>query len=112
MRKGDIYLADLNPTKGAEINKKRPVLVFQNNIACDHGQTVTILPISSAQYKKRIFEIQIKANKSNRLMTDSKVLVHQIRTIDKQRLTKKIGKTTDKILIETESKLKLHLGIT
>lgn len=111
MLKGDIYLANLNPSKGVEINKIRPVLVFQNDLACKYSQTVTVLPLSSTEYRKRVFEIQIKADKNNKLASDSKILVHQIRTVDKQRLGKKIGRASNNILSETEAKLKLHLGI-
>ena len=112
MRKGDIYLATLDPTQGVEIKKTRPVLIFQNNIATENGCMATVLPISSTPYKNRIFEVFIKKNSINHLFCDSKILVHQIRSIDKSRLIKKIGCVEDEILFEAERKLKIHLDIT
>lgn len=111
MQKGDIYIAQLSPSIGSEINKIRPVLVFQNDIACQKGNTVTVLPISSKLFKNRIFEVQLKKNRENKLLQDSKILVYQIRTIDKQRLSKKIGSVSKAVLHEAELKLTLHLGL-
>ncbi len=55
--KGEIYLADLNPTVGSEISKTRPVLVVSNNINNEYAATVTILPITSTTKKIYPFEI-------------------------------------------------------
>ena len=44
-RRGDIYLANLNPFKGSEQGGKRPVVVLQNNIGNRHSSTLIIAPI-------------------------------------------------------------------
>ena len=49
--KGEIYLADLNPTVGSEISKIRPVLIVSNDINNQYAATVTILPITSTTEK-------------------------------------------------------------
>ena len=46
-RRGDIYLANLNPFKGSEQGGKRPVIVLQNNIGNRHSSTLIIAPITS-----------------------------------------------------------------
>ncbi len=46
IRRGDIWLANLDPTVGSEIQKVRPVLVVSNNANNAHNQVVTILPIT------------------------------------------------------------------
>ena len=57
MRKGEIYWADLDPTVGSEIAKKRPVLIISNNINNRFGSTVTIIPITSSTDKVYPFEV-------------------------------------------------------
>ena len=52
--KGEIYLADLNPTVGSEISKIRPVLIVSNDINNQYAATVTILPITSTTEKKLV----------------------------------------------------------
>ena len=49
--KGEIYLADLNPTVGSEISKTRPVLIVSNDINNKYAATVTIVPITSTTEK-------------------------------------------------------------
>ena len=51
-RRGDIYLANLNPFKGSEQGGKRPVVVLQNNIGNRHSSTLIIAPITSRVEKK------------------------------------------------------------
>ena len=111
MKKGEIYIADLNPTQGSEISKKRPVIIFQNEIACNYGNTLTIIPISSKSYKNRVFEVFIPKTHNNKLFCDSKALVNQVRTIDKVRLQKQLGVLDSDMMVELEQKLKLHLEI-
>lgn len=45
--KGEIYLANLSPTVGSEISKKRPVLIVSNDINNQYADTVSIVPITS-----------------------------------------------------------------
>ena len=47
MRRGEIYYADLSPTVGSEINKRRPVLIVSNDANNRAASTVTVLPITS-----------------------------------------------------------------
>jgi mRNA interferase MazF len=111
MQRGDIYIADLDPTVGSEIRKTRPVVIFQNNYANKVAQTVTVLPISSAKYKGRVFEVELKKNIYVQLRKDSKIILHHIRSIDKSRISKKIGHISEDVIKEVEKKLMLHLGV-
>ncbi len=47
MKRGEIYYANLSPTVGSEIDKRRPVLVVSNDANNRAANTVTILPITS-----------------------------------------------------------------
>ena len=61
MKRGDIYYANLNPTLGPEIAKRRPVLIISNNRASD---TVTIVPITSNIEHVYPFEVFLAAGDS------------------------------------------------
>lgn len=110
MKRGEIYLADLNPTIGSEISKIRPVLIISNDINNQFSATVTILPITSFHNKLYPFEVFISKNDSN-LSNDSKIKSNQIRTIDKTRLSKFIGTIKENKIKEVEKSILTHLGI-
>lgn len=89
IKRGDIYWANLDPTIGGEISKKRPVLIIKKNKNNQFATTVTILPITSNVEKIHPFEVFVKAKEGN-LRKDSKVKANEIRTIDKKRLRAKL----------------------
>ena len=108
--RGEIHLADLNPTVGSEIAKTRPVLVVSNDINNQHAATVTIIPITSTTEKIYPFEVFLRAGEGG-LTNDSKAKANQIRTIDKLRLKRRLGKINEEILKEIERAILIHLEI-
>lgn len=110
IQRGEIYWANLSPTIGSEIAKRRPVLIVSNDRNNQFADTVTILPITSTTDKIYPFEVLLKANDAN-LKNDSKVKANQIRTIDKQRLERKIGQLTIAKFKEVEEAILIHLDI-
>src|SRR5690349_19293376 len=111
MRRGEIYYADLNPTLGAEINKKRPVLIISNNANNRAASTLTILPLTSNTNKVYPFEVKLDMKDSG-LKKNSKIQCQQIRTIAKERiLPPAAGYVNNKILQKVEISLKLHLDL-
>ena len=90
VNKYDIFLVDLNPTIGSEIQGVRPCLVLQNNAANLHSDTTVICPISS-KIKRYPHTLIIPSSKINGLSNESRIDPLQIRTIDKKRMIKKIG---------------------
>ena len=82
----DVYLINLNPTIGHEIKKTGPYLVISPNEMNDYIATVIIAPMTtkSRKYPTRI-EVKFK-NKKGWIVLD------QIKTVDKTRLVKKIGR--------------------
>ena len=87
IRRGEIYLADLNPHRGSEQGGLRPVLILQNNIGNSHSPTTIIAPISN-KYGRDYLPVHVKLNECDGLDESSNVLLEQIRVIDKQRLKK------------------------
>lgn len=110
MKRGDLYWANLDPTIGSEISKKRPVLIVSNDINNQFADTISILPITTSTGKIYPFEVFIKAGNGN-IQEDSKIKANQIRTIDKQRLFQKIGTISKSTLIDAEKAILIHLDI-
>lgn len=111
MKRGEIYFADLDPTIGSEINKKRPVLIVSNNANNKMANTVTIVPITSNIKKIYPFEVLLEAQDSG-LPKTSKAQCHQIRTISKIRIQgQKVGSANNKIMLQINSAIQIHLDI-
>lgn len=110
-KRGEIYLVCLDPTVGSEINKTRPALIISNDINNKYANTVTIIPITTATEKVYPFETLLFPKDSG-LTKVSKLKCNQIRTIDKKRLIKLIGKVSQEKLKEIKKALFIHLGIS
>lgn len=111
MRRGEIYFAELSPTVGSEINKRRPVLIVSNNANNRVANTITILPLTSNTVCVRPFEVLVIAKQTG-LPKDSKVLAQQIRTISRTRVApKKIGELDQALMQQVETAIKLHLAL-
>ncbi len=91
-----IFLANLDPVVGSEQGKTRPVLVISEEEINQLLPVVSVLPITSRKQDRRIYpnEVLIPAG-IGRLEKESIVLCYQIRTLDKRRVTKEIGKIDD-----------------
>lgn len=88
IRRGEIYMADLTVLEGREQGGVRPVLVIQNDKGNIHAPTVIIAPISSKMHKSR-FPTHVNLHC---LQRPSFVELEQIRTIDKRRLGRHLGR--------------------
>ena len=64
MKRGEIYFANLDPTIGSEIKKKRPVLIVSNNANNKMASTITVVPITSNINKIYPFEVLLETKNS------------------------------------------------
>ncbi|HWQ95521.1 MAG TPA: type II toxin-antitoxin system PemK/MazF family toxin [Gammaproteobacteria bacterium] len=111
MKRGEIYYADLSPSVGSEINKRRPVLIVSNDANNKASTTLTILPITSNVERVYPFEVAL-AKKESGLPKPSKVQAQQIRTISKQRIKGKMqGRLNKETLFLVDAALRLHLAL-
>lgn len=110
IRRGDIWVTNLNPGFGREIHKTRPSIVISSNVINQHSVTLVILPITSQINPLGPEKILLPKENTN-LDKDSAVLVSEIRAIDKGRLTKKIGTISLQKMTEIEESLKIILGL-
>jgi len=110
IRRGEIYWVNLDPTVGSEIKKTRPGLVVSNDLNNLHGQTVTVLPVTSNMTKVHPFEVLLPARLCG-LKEDSKAKADQVRTVDKRRLGKLVGFAPAEVMKEADAALRLHLDL-
>jgi len=109
--RGEIYYADLRPTIGSEISKKRPVIIISNNASNRTSSTVTIVPITSKTDSIYPFEVFLSQDESS-LTLYSKAQCHQVRPISKQRLSgQAVGVLPEGKMLLIAAALKLHLGM-
>ena len=85
-KRGDVYLIDLDPTRGTEIQKTRPCVVVSPDELNEHLRTVIIAPLTSVTHP---FPFRVACrflDKKGQVVTD------QLRTVDRQRLIRHLGR--------------------
>jgi len=90
MKQGEIWYADLNPTKGSEQSGLRPVAIISGNLLNEHLPIVIVVPLTTKikNYKGNPI---LTPNKVNGLKTESEMLTFHVQSISKDRLVRKIG---------------------
>ena len=84
---GAIWLADLNPGKGTEPGKTRPVLVVQSQTLLDVGHPSTLVIPLTTHLVDDAEPLRLRVNAFAKLKHDSDLLIDQLRAIDNRRLT-------------------------
>ncbi len=103
-KKEEIYLVNFDPTIGHEVKKKRPAVIISNNIHNQYSPLITVAPLSSNINKVYPFEVYIPKGSSG-LNEDSKIMIIQLRSLDKKRLLNKIGNIEDKEILNKINKV-------
>jgi mRNA interferase MazF len=86
----DVFLADLDPTRGSEMKKKRPCVVISPNEMHLNLSTLIVAPMTT---KIKKYPTRVTLNFDNK---DGQIALDQIRSVDKSRLIKKLGSIVDK----------------
>ncbi len=107
IKRGDIFLVDLDPSKDTEIQKIRPSVIISHDSMNENFTRVIVVPITSNIKKIYPFDHKLHDNP----LIKGKVLLHQIRTVDKSRLGKKIISLSLNEMNEIDLIIKLVLGI-
>ncbi|GAA0351748.1 type II toxin-antitoxin system PemK/MazF family toxin [Bacillus horti] len=111
VKRGDVYFADLSPVVGSEQGGVRPVLIVQNDIGNRFSPTVIVAAIT-AQIQKAKLPTHVEINaKDYDFDRDSVILLEQIRTIDKQRLTDKITHLDEAMMAKVDEAIQISLGL-
>lgn len=90
MKQGEIWYANLNPTKGNEQAGNRPVVIISGNLLNQHLNIVLVIPLTT-KIKKYKGNPILQPNSSNGLTSESEMLVFHIRSVAKERLVRKLG---------------------
>ncbi len=107
MRQSEIWLINLDPTKGAELKKVRPCIIV-NDDALGKLPLKIIVPITDWKdhYSMVPWMVKIEANPTNGLTKDSSADCFQVRSISQERLIKKLGSIDNNTLAEIKDALK------
>lgn len=98
--RGDVWLASLDPTDGREIQKTRPCVIISPPEMHDHLRTVMVAPMTTGS-RPAPFRIPVDFEQKNGL-----ILLDQVRTLDKQRLARRLGLVERKTLRATLARLR------
>jgi mRNA interferase MazF len=103
MKQGEIWYAELSPTKGSEQAGRRPVVIVSGNLLNQHLPIVIVVPVTTKikNYKGNPI---IKPSLANGLTSESEMLIFHIRSVSKHRLKEKLGNVDDqhmKLAIKT-----------
>jgi mRNA interferase MazF len=110
-RRGEVYLVNFDPTIGAEIQKTRPALIVQNDIANRHS-AITIVAAITSQFDHPLYPTEVLISPpEGGLRTDSVALLNQIRSIDKQRLIRRLGTLKPETMDRVDHAILISMGL-
>ena len=111
IHRGDIYLVDLRDATGSEQGGIRPAIVVQNEVGNKHSPTTIVCPLTSKQKKQIETHVMLTPSDCG-VRENSTVLCEQVRTIDKERLLKKLGELNNlEKLHSINQKIIISLGL-
>ena len=110
-RRGEVYWVNLDPTLGTEIAKTRPGLVISNDIGNQHSDRVIIAPLTSGG-TGRVYPFEVLVNPGEAgLSRASKVVLDQIRTVDKLRLGARMGSLLADRMLHVDRAIRISLAV-
>ena len=103
----EVWIADLNPMRGTETGKIRPVVILQTDLLNSFHPSTIICPISTnVQPDSDLLRVHLKKGIA-KLNEDCDILIDRIRAIDNKRLLKRLGA----LPIELENKIKENISV-
>ncbi len=96
----DVYLVRLDPTQGREIQKTRPCVVISPDEMNRHIETVIVAPMTT---KGRTYPTRVPLRFQRKV---GQIVLDQVRTVDKSRLVRRLGKISDRAALQILSVLK------
>lgn len=109
-RRGDLYMANLNPFKGSEQGGTRPVLVLQNNDGNYYCPTLIVAPLTT-KVKKEYLPTHFYIDWAKGLSAPSIVELEQIKTIDKMRIQAYLGRISRAQMVGVDEAIRRSLGL-
>jgi mRNA interferase MazF len=115
MRRGDIFLVDLDPVRGSEAAKRRPAVIVSNDgantVAARLGRgVVTVVPVTSSAARIYPFQVLLPAADCG-LARVSKAQAEQVRSVAVARLGERVGRVPAPLMARVDEALRLHLAL-
>jgi len=111
VKRGEVWMADLNPVRGSEQAGMRPVLIFQTDSINRFTTTVLAIPFTTNLRRAGLPScVQISSGEGG-LSSDSVALCHQLRVLDKTRITRRLGALGTVTLEKIEDCVLFTMGI-
>jgi len=111
IHRGDVVLVRLDPARGREIKKTRPAVVASNQTACLHDEVVQVVPITALPDRPlRPYEAAVISHESG-VTKPSRAVANQIRTVDKNRLVRRLGNLSSDEIGPFDRAIAIQLGL-
>jgi mRNA interferase MazF len=111
VKRGEVWLADLNPIRGSEQAGVRPILIFQNDAINAFTSTVVTIPFTTNLRRAALPScVRVSAGEGG-LTSDSVALCHQLRVLDTTRLIRRLGAVNRQTMLAIERCALFTLGI-
>lgn len=115
MRRGEIWLTDLEPIRGSEANKRRPAVLVSNDQANRRAVqlrrgVVTVVPVTASVARVMPFHVLLPVEESG-LTVVSKAQAEQVRSVDATRLMTRLGQVSPLLMLDLDDALRLHLSL-
>lgn len=109
--RGEVYLVSFDPTIGAEIQKTRPALIVQNDVA-NRWSPVTIVAAITSRPEQPAFPVDVRVDPpEGSLKAPSVILLNQIRSVDRRRLVRRLGRLRPDTMKLVDRALQISLGL-
>jgi mRNA interferase MazF len=108
----EIWIADLNPQRGTEPGKKRPVVILQTSMLnkIPHPSTIVCPITTNVIEESEILRVHLSKGVSN-LREDCDILIDQIRAIDNRRLVEKLGDLSNELIEKVKENVMIVLDL-
>ena len=110
-RRGEIFLTALDPALGYEIKKTRPAMVIQNDVTNRYGMTTIVAAITSKVSIPPYPNEVVLQPSATGLAVVSTIRLDQIRTVDRKRLLKRLGKADEDVMRKIDDAISISLGL-
>jgi mRNA interferase MazF len=115
MRRGQIVIVNLDPSRGSEASKTRPAVVVSNDAAnataTQLGRgVITVVPVTSNTTRVYPFQVLLPAHLTG-LPHDSKAQAEQVRSVAVERVGKRVGQLPAALITELDQALRVHLSL-
>ncbi len=115
MRRGEIRLIDLEPTRGSEADRTRPAVIVSNDRANVTAErlargVVTVVPVTGNVAQVFAFQTLLPADETG-LRVDSKAQAEQVRAVSVARVGPALGRVPPGLMAELDDALRLHLQL-